>query len=78
MDLKLFVLWVWHVYLLISTCDVSLFCSQNGFDQLQSLVINPNAYPSGKVSKAAILEKSEGKPLKMCTHKMGVVVCMSL
>ena len=31
---------------------------QNGFDQLQSLVINPTAYPSGKVSKAVILEKS--------------------
>ncbi len=31
---------------------------QQGFDHLQSLVINTSAYPSGKVSKAVILEKS--------------------
>ncbi len=34
-------------------------CIQSGFDQLQSLVINPNVFPSGKVSKATILEKSK-------------------
>ena len=32
---------------------------QQGFDHLQSLVINLSAYPSGKVSKATILEKCE-------------------
>ena len=34
---------------------------KNGFDHLQSLVINPTQYPSGKVSKAVLLEKSESK-----------------
>lgn len=32
---------------------------KNGFEQLQNLVINPNQHPSGKVSKAVLLEKSE-------------------
>jgi MAX-like protein X len=31
---------------------------KQGFDQLQSLVIDPSSYPSGKVSKAAVLEKT--------------------
>ena len=31
---------------------------KNGFEQLQSLVINPSQHPSGKVSKAVLLEKS--------------------
>jgi len=31
---------------------------KHGFDHLQSLVINLSAYPSGKVSKATVLEKS--------------------
>ena len=31
---------------------------KNGFEQLQSLVINPTQHPSGKVSKAVLLEKS--------------------
>ena len=35
------------------------FLLQHGFDHLQSLVVNLSAYPSGKVSKAVILEKSE-------------------
>ena len=32
---------------------------KQGFDHLQSLVIDPASYPSGKVSKAAVLEKSQ-------------------
>lgn len=31
---------------------------KSGFDQLQSLVVNVSAYPSGKVSKTIILEKT--------------------
>lgn len=31
---------------------------KNGFDHLQSLVINPSQFPSGKISKATILEKT--------------------
>ena len=31
---------------------------KQGFEQLQSLVVNPASYPGGKVSKATILEKS--------------------
>ena len=36
---------------------------QQGFDQLQSLVVSASAYPSGKVSKAVILEKSKPFPI---------------
>ena len=32
---------------------------KQGFEHLQSLVVNPSSFPSGKVSKAVILEKSE-------------------
>ena len=38
---------------------VAIPVQQSGFDQLQSLVVNVSAYPSGKVSKTIILEKSE-------------------
>ena len=41
---------------------------KNGFDHLQSLVINPSQFPSGKISKATILEKS-----KSCD--MHVIIC---
>ena len=51
---------VWHYGWegMVVTLSPSLLLQQ-GFDQLQSLVINLSSYPSGKVSKAAILEKSE-------------------
>jgi MAX-like protein X len=31
---------------------------KQGFEQLQSLVVDPSSYPSGKVSKATVLEKT--------------------
>jgi MAX-like protein X len=31
---------------------------KNGFEQLHSLVINPSQFPSGKVSKAVLLDKT--------------------
>ena len=35
---------------------------KQGFEQLQSLVVNPSLFPSGKVSKAIILEKCKWVP----------------
>ena len=32
---------------------------KQGFDQLQTIVVDPSSYPSGKVSKATVLEKSQ-------------------
>ena len=49
----LYVLW-WSAPLLSIPL---LFHFQQGFDHLQSLLINPATYPTGKVSKTAILEK---------------------
>ena len=40
-------------------CFPSPSLLQHGFEQLQSLVVNLSSYPSGKVSKATVLEKSE-------------------
>jgi MAX-like protein X len=31
---------------------------KQGFDQLQTIVVDPSSYPSGKVSKATVLEKT--------------------
>ena len=42
---------------------------KQGFDHLQQLVINPSQFPSGKVSKATVLEKSEGShPVLLWVH----------
>ena len=48
-------------------CFPSPSLLQHGFEQLQSLVVNLSAYPSGKVSKATVLEKSEFAQYVSCT-----------
>ena len=39
---------------------------KQGFEHLQLLVVNPSSFPSGKVSKAVILEKSESQKAMLC------------
>ena len=54
----LYVLGGIHTILNIVLVCVYVFPLQHGFSQLQSMVVNLASYPSGKVSKATILEKS--------------------